>query len=124
MRRTCRIRRRSMRQQRISPARSSRGSATRSPAVQGKVRSGRRFMSNNMTRLLPVLLIASFAQAAEVKPVPPPGVSVPSDDRAALEAGLARLGRGIEKIRNHPLAPDVIIFHNAVRYALQYDEFF
>src|SRR5882762_9084827 len=77
-----------------------------------------------MTKLLPVFLIVSFAQAAEIKLVPPPGVVVPSADRAALEAGLARLGRSIEKIRNNPLAPDVIIFHNAVRYALQHDEFF
>src|SRR6266853_883026 len=77
-----------------------------------------------MKRLLPVFLILAAAQAVEVKPVPPPGVVVPAADRAALEAGLKRLGSSIEKIRNNPLAPDVIIFHNAVRYALQYDEFF
>src|SRR4051812_12475539 len=77
-----------------------------------------------MTRLLPLILMLVSVQAAEIKPVPPPGVSVPAEDRAALEAGLARLGHSIEKIRNNPLAPDVIIFHNAVRYALQYDEFF
>src|SRR5882724_6449421 len=77
-----------------------------------------------MKRLLPLFLILSFAHAAEIKPVPPPGVIVPAADRAALEAGLSRLGRSVEEIRNNPLAPDVIIFHNAVRYALQYDEFF
>jgi len=77
-----------------------------------------------MKRFLPVLLILSSAQATEIKPVPPPGVAVTAADRAELEAGLARLGHSIDKIRNHPLAPDVIIFHNAVRYALQYDEFF
>src|SRR5260370_5063317 len=77
-----------------------------------------------MGRLLPVLLILSAARAADIKPVPPLGVLVPKADRAELEAGLARLGRGIEKIRENPLAPDVQIFHNAVRYALQYDEFF
>src|SRR5438105_9692058 len=77
-----------------------------------------------MKLFLPVLLILSSAQAAEIKPVPPPGVAVPAADRAELEAGLARLGHSIDKIRNHPLAPDVIIFHTAVRYALQYDEFF
>src|SRR5258708_25808608 len=77
-----------------------------------------------MNLSLPVILILSSAQAAEIKPVPPPGVVVPAADRAELEAGLARLGHSIDKIRYHPLAPDVIIFHNAVRYALQYDEFF
>ncbi len=77
-----------------------------------------------MKLFLPVLLILSSAQAAEIKPVPPPGVAVPAADRAELEAGLARLGHSIDKIRNNPLSPDVIIFHNAVRYALQYGEFF
>src|SRR5258708_9203580 len=75
-------------------------------------------------RLLPMLLIFAGARAAEIKPVPPPGVAVPAADRAELEAGLARLGHSIDKIRSNPLSPDVIIFHNAVRYALQYDEFF
>jgi dienelactone hydrolase len=77
-----------------------------------------------MRRFLPVLLLLSWAHAADIKPVPPPGVAVPAADRAELEAGLARLGRSIDKIRDNPLAPDVQIFHNAVRYALQYDEFF
>ena len=77
-----------------------------------------------MRPLLSVVLILTAAQAADIKPVPPPGVDVPAAERAELEAGLARLGRGIDKIRSHALAPDVEIFHNAVRYALQYGEFF
>src|SRR5262245_14420822 len=77
-----------------------------------------------MKRLLPALLILTAAQAADIKPVPPPGVPVPPADRAELEAGVARLGRSIEKIRDNPLVADVQIFHNAARYALQYDEFF
>src|SRR5438046_475292 len=78
----------------------------------------------HMKRLLPSFLILASAQAADIKPVPPPGVPVPAADRAELEAGLARLGLSIDKIRANPLAPDVQIFHNAVRYALQNDEFF
>lgn len=77
-----------------------------------------------MTRFLSLLLIAAAAQAADVKPVPPPGIAVPPADRKELEAGLSRLAQAIDKIRDNPLAPDVQIFHNAVRYALQYDEFF
>src|SRR5947209_1793567 len=77
-----------------------------------------------MRPLLSVLLILTVAQAADIKPVPPPGVEVPAAERAELEAGLARLARGIDKIRSHALAPDVEIFHNAVRYALEYGEFF
>src|SRR5229473_3675657 len=76
-----------------------------------------------MTRFLPLLLFGA-AQAADIRPVPPPGVVVPPGDRADLTAGLARLARSIDKIGGNPLAPDVQIFHNAVRYALQYDEFF
>src|SRR5712691_10051247 len=78
----------------------------------------------HMKRLLPVFLILAAAQAADIKPVPPPGVPVPAADRAQLEAGFTRLGRSIDKIRANPLAPDVQIFHNAVRYALENDEFF
>ncbi len=76
-----------------------------------------------MKRFLTVFLLAAAAQAA-VKPVPPPGIPVPAADRADLEAGLERLGQSIRKILDNPLAPDVQIFHNAVRYGLQYDEFF
>lgn len=64
----------------------------------------------------------------KVRPVPPPGVAVPAADRAALEAGLAELGRAIEALRGDakaaPHLPDVQIYHNAVRYALQFNEFF
>ena len=77
-----------------------------------------------MKRFFSLVLIAAAAQAADVKPVPPPGIAVPPADRKELEAGLSRLAQAIEKIRDNPLAPDVQIFHNAVRYALQYDEFF
>lgn len=63
-----------------------------------------------------------------VRPVPPPGIAVPEADRAALEQGLAALGEEIERLRGDaraaPLLPDVRIYHNAVRYAVQYGEFF
>src|SRR5262249_40253014 len=59
-----------------------------------------------------------------IKPVPPPGVEVPAADRADLEAGLARLRAACSRLQGHPLLPDVLIYQEAVRYALQYNEFF
>ena len=67
-----------------------------------------------------------------VKSVPPPGIEIPAADRAELEAGIAALGKEIdglsEALKKQPalltLLPDVQIFHNAARYALQYNEFF
>jgi pimeloyl-ACP methyl ester carboxylesterase len=75
------------------------------------------------------LLIActlAFAQGRGNRPTPPIpalGIQVPAPDRADLETGLRRLQDSIERIRKHPLAPDVLIYHEAVRYALQYSEF-
>ncbi len=56
--------------------------------------------------------------------MPPLGVEVPPADKTQLESGLARLGDSIQQLRGVSLLPDVIIYHNAVRYALQYNEFF
>src|ERR1022692_2701225 len=65
------------------------------------------------------------------KPVPPPGIEVPAPDRTELEAGVARLRAATEKLRaateklrTNPLIADVLIYQEAVRYALQYGEFF
>lgn len=57
------------------------------------------------------------------KTVPPAGIPIPSEQRAELEAGLRTLSAKIDKIRS-PLLPDVLIYREAVRYALTYDEFF
>lgn len=74
------------------------------------------------TILMGLLILAlGFAQS---RPVPPPGVEVPAKDRADLQAGLRRLGQSIEKLRGISLVADVQIFHDAVRYALTYNEFF
>jgi dienelactone hydrolase len=64
-----------------------------------------------------------------IRPVPPPGVPVTEADRKDLEAGLKRLGESIDKLRGRlgsriELLPDVQIYHEAVRVAFQYDEFF
>jgi hypothetical protein len=68
----------------------------------------------------------------KVRPVPPPGIKISGSDRTALEAGVANLGAEIESLRGAlkgkpvllDLLPDVQIYHNAVRYALTYDEFY
>ena len=64
------------------------------------------------------------AQQPPIKPIPPLGVEVPAADRTELENGLRRLKMTMDKVKDHPLLPDVMIYHEAVRYALQYNEFF
>jgi hypothetical protein len=84
-----------------------------------------------------VLLVTFVATAVAQTPpptkqTPPPGIQVPEPDRAELVAGVAALGKEIIALRGElkskpallALLPDVQIFHNAVRYALDYDEFF
>jgi dienelactone hydrolase len=68
----------------------------------------------------------------KVRPVPPPGIKLSDTDRAELQAGADSLGKTIEELRQElktkpallELLPDVQIFHNAVRYALAYNEFY
>ncbi|KAF0175412.1 MAG: prolyl oligopeptidase family protein [Limisphaerales bacterium] len=62
---------------------------------------------------------------------PPPGVVVPAEVQAELTAGVATLGKEIEALRKSlagkpallALLPDVQVYHNAVRYALEDDIF-
>jgi hypothetical protein len=71
-------------------------------------------------------------QPDNVRRIPPPGVPVPAEDRRELEDGITALGKEIDAARVEtkdkpyfaPLLPDVQIYYNAVRYALQYNEFF
>ncbi len=74
-------------------------------------------------RLLPGFLFV-LSLAAAVKEVPPPGIAVSAGDRSELEAGLARLGGSIEKLKSNPLIADVMIYHKAVRFALEMNEFY
>jgi dienelactone hydrolase len=68
----------------------------------------------------------------KVRPVPPPGIKLADADRTELQTGIETLGKDIEQLRQDlkgkpallELLPDVQIFHNAVRYALTYDEFY
>lgn len=91
-----------------------------------------------MTRLFSVLsfsiAITCSAAAAEreIRPIPAPGVAVPDKDRTELDAEVARLRERITALRTElkskphllRLLPDVEIFHKAVRYALDHNEFY
>ncbi len=69
-------------------------------------------------------------QFENVRPVPPKGVAVPAADREELKAGQAALQAGIERLKLlkdvfvSERIPDVEIYSKAVKYALEYDEFF
>ena len=77
-----------------------------------------------MKRLFPAFLILAAAQAADVKPGASSRDACPGGRSRRTRRGAGATGPSIDKIRSNPLAPDVQIFHNAVRYALQYNEFF
>jgi dienelactone hydrolase len=65
-----------------------------------------------------------------VRRIPKPGIEVPAEKKAQLEAGLNELRAAIDELRkkNLPpiaeLLPDVEIFHKSVHDALVYQEFF
>jgi hypothetical protein len=66
---------------------------------------------------------AALARPA-IKSVPPAGIEISAADRSDLQAGLDHLHASIAKLHANPLLPDVMIYQEAVRYALQYNEFF
>ncbi len=76
-----------------------------------------------------LLTITVFAQQPSgsrptIKPIPPAGIEVPIADQTELKSGLQQLRAAIDKLRGNPLLADVLIYHEAVRYALEYNEFF
>lgn len=68
----------------------------------------------------------------QVRRIPPAGLAIPEADRAELSAAADELHREIESLRGAlqakpallELLPDVQVFQKAVRWALDYDEFF
>jgi hypothetical protein len=65
---------------------------------------------------------ALFAQQ-QTKPIPAVGVEIPAADRAELTAGLKHLQAATAKLAKNPLVADVLIYQEAVRNALEYNEF-
>jgi Prolyl oligopeptidase family len=67
--------------------------------------------------------VAAFGQG-RIKKIPADGIAVAEADRAALQAGLTHLQGAIAKLKPGPLVADVQVFAEAVRFSLEYDEFF
>ncbi len=69
---------------------------------------------------------------ANVRPIPPKGITIPDADRASLRAGVDDLARQIDGLRESlhrkpgllRLLPDVMVYHKAVHDALEYNEIF
>jgi dienelactone hydrolase len=93
---------------------------------------GARTMRSRLLSVALTLFLVGPLFAADVRPVPPPGIPIPDADRAALTAEVAALGKEIDALRVAlkakpallALLPDVMIFHKSVDWALRYDEFF
>ena len=91
-----------------------------------------------MQRLFTVyfcVLLAGLAHADEAKPLPPikpiprllppPGVEIPKEERAKLEARLATVIKAIDDAKvDKDLKPDIQIYTKAVHWALDFDEFY
>ena len=74
--------------------------------------------------LLSLLLLLPPSLIAENIPrVPPAGIEVGEADQRVLELGLEELGKSIQGLLEHPLLPDIEIFHKAVRDTLKHREF-
>jgi len=71
-----------------------------------------------------LLALSIYAQAPQNKPLPAPGIPVPEADKRQLRAGLDRLGAKLDALKGNPHLADVLIFHKAVRFALDGNEFF
>lgn len=70
------------------------------------------------------ILVLPLALLAQPKQVPPPGIPLAPQDRAELQSGLDHLRAATAKLKNNPLLPDVLIYQEAVRFALEDNEFF
>lgn len=78
--------------------------------------------------LVGATLIPSAARAQTIPPLvrrlPPPGVAIPADERARLQAAIDKLAARIRGAEGEKLLPDVEIYLKAVSWALENDEFY
>ena len=74
---------------------------------------------------LVLIVSVSFAQTAPtLRSIPPPGIELSPTERAELGSRLQNLQRATAALAGNPLLPDVLIYQEAVRYALENNEFF
>src|SRR5688572_26529467 len=75
-----------------------------------------------------LLFFCVFSAIAQSNRLPPPGIEVPPHIRANLTAELNPLQASLKTIKlsdsNLQLLPDAAIYEKAVRYALEYNEFY
>lgn len=73
-----------------------------------------------------LFLVALSALGWQQQPhlIPPAGVPVSDADQRQVRAGLSRLATRMEAYKTNPHIADVKIFHKAVQYALEGNEFF
>lgn len=78
-----------------------------------------------MKPLVSILFLSLFAFAQTApKPLPPPGIAIPEDQRERLSARIHELNQHIAKVSSSPHLPDVLVLRDAVRTALTYNEFY
>ena len=70
------------------------------------------------------LALVLFKISLSAAKAPQAGISILPHDRLALDAELKSLQVKIDEIGEHTLLPDIVIFHNAVRYALDDNMFY
>lgn len=84
-------------------------------------------------RLLPLFLLALCSTLSAQSPLnPPPGIAIPDDIRQRLETETAELKQRIDALQEHyqtnatmrVLVDDVIVYYNAVHYALIHKQFY
>ena len=81
-------------------------------------------LSEAMKRTAAIFVMTVGMVWGQDRPIPPPGVAVSEADEKELKAGVERLSGLIAGLGTHALVPDVMIFRDAVRYAVTYGEFF
>src|SRR6266496_4422116 len=96
----------------------------RRPTPAIPVKSSPRDSSMKIGKCSPILASLALYAQPTIKRIPAGGIAVPDADRAELTSALARLQSSAAKLKSNPLLPDVLVFSEAVRFPLQYDEFF
>ena len=77
-----------------------------------------------MSNVIRIALFLLTSLASAQKPLPPPGIPVPAEESASLEAELARLREVMAPLKSSPYYNDIAVIERAVASALKYNEFY